>query len=133
MAHRPASGARAMRRLIRRVWRAAPVATVLLAVALAAAGYFGTRSVAAWIYWNDPAHRDQAIAGWMTPRYVAHSWNVPPEVVMQVVDRARDGDGPRSLDRIARDRGVPLAETILQLEAAIAAHRAAHPPGGADR
>ena len=48
--------------------------------------FFAVRLVASWIYWNDPAHRDVEIAPWMTPRYVAHSWRLPPEVVAETLD-----------------------------------------------
>jgi len=77
------------------------------------------------LYWSDPAHRDPKLQGWMTPRYVAHAWQVPPEVV-----RAALGDAPlpgprQSLDAIAQDRGVDPAALIAAIEASLDAHRAA--------
>lgn len=29
----------------------------------------------------DPAHQDQDLAAWMTPRYVAQSYKLPPNVL----------------------------------------------------
>ena len=85
---------------------------------------FAARSVMFMIYWADPRHQDQAIAGWMTPRYVAVSWQVPPEVVGDALGVARPAPGERrTLDEIAEQEGIPLAELARRLEAAIAAHR----------
>ncbi len=114
-----------MRTLIRRMWRAAPVATVVLAVALAATVFFGLRTARHWVYWNDPAHRDQAVAGWMTPGYIAHSWQVPREVVTQAIGLERRPEGPRNLDRLAQNQGRSVDDLIVEIEAAIAAFRAA--------
>lgn len=68
------------------------------------------------------APRDQIIEGWMTPRYVAHSWDVPREV-MTSLGFERGTDGPRPLNKIAEDRGIPVDVLITEIEAAIAAHR----------
>lgn len=109
--------------MLRKIWKAAPVATTILFAALAVSVFFAVRIGANWIYWNDPAHRDQHIAGWMTPRYVAHSWNLPPEVIAEAIS-LQPGEGrPASLDRIADERGIPVEELIRILENAIARHR----------
>ncbi|RME13786.1 MAG: hypothetical protein D6801_10515 [Alphaproteobacteria bacterium] len=111
--------------LVWRMWRAAPVATVVLALALAAFAVFAGRSVAFWVYWHDPAHREQVISGWMTPGYVAHSWHVPREVVLKALDLPAAPPKRRmSLDEIAAERGVPTEELIGEVERAIAAYRA---------
>ena len=109
---------------VRRIWKAAPIATVLLAVALVAGLFFSVRMTAHWIYWGDDAHRNQPIAGWMTPGYIAHSWHVPREVVIDAIDAPRCPDGPRNLDHLARDQGRPVADLVSEAEAAIAAYRA---------
>jgi hypothetical protein len=68
---------------------------------------------------------DSPIAGWMTPRYVSLSWDVPREIVAGALDvELGAGAGRRSLEALARDRGVPVEGLIAELEAAIAAHRA---------
>lgn len=111
-----------------RMWRAAPLATVVLVVALLASGVFAARTVAFWIYWSDPAHHQQAIEGWMPPGYIARSWQVPPEVVTGALDLPTGRAGrPQPLDEIARERGVPVETLIAQARAAIDAWRAAHP------
>ena len=70
---------------VKRLWAAAPIATLVLALALAAAGLFAVRGVAFWVYWSNPARHEQAIAPWMTPGYIAHSWQVPRDVVIDAV------------------------------------------------
>ncbi|MDE9448886.1 hypothetical protein J3R80_00200 [Aliiroseovarius sp. Z3] len=117
--------------LLKRMWAAAPVATIILAVALGLSVFFGVRTTTSWIYWTDPAHIDQPIEGWMTPRYVAMSWDVPRDVMMNALRIDRPEDGPPNLARLAEARGVTLDALIAEIEAAIAAHRAA--PDNKDR
>jgi hypothetical protein len=115
---------------LRRMWAAAPVATVVLVVALMASTFFGVRTVSNWVYWNDPAHIDQPIAGWMTPGYVAHSWDIPRPVMIEALALGEDDPKGRNLKRLAEAQGIPLDELIARIEAAIMAHRAATPQEG---
>jgi hypothetical protein len=110
---------------LRRIWQAAPVATVILGGALMVSLFFAVRLVAFWIYWADPAHRDQAIEPWMTPGYVAHSWDVPREVAFEALDLPPAPGGPRSLQELAAERGVSVDVLAADLQAAIDAFRAA--------
>lgn len=104
----------------KRLWRSAPIATLILVASLLVAGAFTVRSVAFWIYWNDPAHRAQAIEPWMTPRYIAHSWSVPPEVVLDALGEfERSKKGPMSLEQIADVQQIPADSLITSIEAAI--------------
>jgi hypothetical protein len=114
--------------LLRRIWQAAPVATVILGGALAVSLFFTVRLVAFWIYWADPAHRDQAIEPWMTPGYVAHSWGVPRELAFEALGLPPAPGGPRSLQELAADRGVAVDDLAQELQAAIEAFRDAQGP-----
>jgi len=109
---------------VKRMWTAAPVATVLLALALTACVFFGVRTTTSWVYWNDPAHIDQPIAGWMTPQYVAHSWDIPRYVMIEALALHQAGGGPRNLSRLAAERNISVEELISHLNAEIAAYRA---------
>ena len=108
---------------VKRMWRAAPWATAGLGLAIAVALFFAVRTALFWAYWADPAHRDEVIAGWMSPRYVATSWHVPPEVVGDAL--GLDQEKPRrvTLDQLAQERGVSVTELAAQLETAITAFR----------
>lgn len=114
---------------IKRMWQAAPAATVILAVALAASVFFGVRTASSWVYWSDPRHIDQPIAGWMTPRYVALSWDVPRAVMLEALGEVQPGGG-RNLAWLAEQRGMTLEALIAEIEATIAAHRAGATGGG---
>ena len=105
------------------LWRGQPIAVTLFILALSVTLFFGFRMVAFAIYWADPAHRDQELLGWMTPRYVAHSWRVPPEVLGNALS-LRPGEGrPLTLAEIAAQKGVSLAELIAQINLAIDTER----------
>ena len=85
--------------------------------------FFAARMAFFMIYWSDPAHRDQAVQGWMTPGYVAHSWDIPRDELLPALgDLARPGAG-LTLKQMAIESGVPLSELIDRIEAVIDAHR----------
>lgn len=118
-----------MVKLIRRAWAAAPLAVIILALASVAAGVFAVRSAMFWYYWSDPAHRDQQIAAWMTPGYIAHSWYVPRDVVLDALGAPRGKDArPRNLRELSDLLGVPVEQLVAQAESAIADYRALNPP-----
>ncbi len=108
------------RDLAGRMWRVAPVATVLLVLAIAASVYFGVRSAIHPMR----IEREQTIAAWMTPRYISRSWRVPSEVIRKALEMPQPRpNGPTSLSRLAEMRGVPIEQVIEEAEAAIAAFR----------
>ena len=117
-------------KIVKRAWQAAPVAVVILAGALLAAAFFTVRGLLFWIYWSDPAHRDQQIAGWMTPRYVALSWDIPREVMIDLVGLPRGEGRPQSIAQIAAELGLTTEAFIDRLETGIAAYRSGLPDGG---
>lgn len=117
-----------MIRFVKRLWAAAPVATVILAAALAVSLFFAVRMTMFWIYWNDPAHREQEIAGWMTPGYIAHSWQVPREVVLKALNAPMPPpNGPMNLRELAEANGMTVDELIAAAQTAIAEFRAQEP------
>ncbi|GAA3873650.1 hypothetical protein [Celeribacter arenosi] len=99
---------------LRRFWRAAPIATVVLVLSIAMAGFFTVRSLAFWFYWHGAESRQQPIEPWMTPGYIAHSWHVPPEIVLEAVGAPMPPPkGPMNLIDIAHLRDVPV-ETLVE-------------------
>lgn len=101
---------------------------MLLAAFLAVSAlavFFAIRTVTMAVYWSDERHLDQPLAGWMTPRYVSRSWDLPPDIVAGALQLDRtEKPGRQTLADIARDRGVPLDALIAALKTAIRAHRA---------
>jgi hypothetical protein len=118
----------------KRIWAAAPIATVVLALALAAILFFGVRSV---VFWHDRpprAEREQPVASWMTPRYIARSWKVPPKLIAEAIEAPMPPpDGPMSLKQIANLRGVPVEKVIAEAEAVISETRGPRNEEGAGR
>ena len=61
----------------------------------------------------------------MTPRYVAMSWGVPPEVVGDALVLERDSSGRRmTLADLAAARGMDVDAMAAQVTEAIEAYRA---------
>ncbi len=113
---------------VKRLWFAAPIATIILAVALAMSLFFAGKTAVFLVYWNDPVHREQQIAPWMTPGYIAHSWRVPREVVLQALDAPVPPPGGRmNLEALADYHGVTVDDLIAAVEAAIADYNSAAP------
>ena len=113
-----------MKRLLT-LWRARPWLTSAFLMACAVTLFFAGRFVAYSVYWA--THQEVPVEPWMTVGYVARSWGLEP--------RALDAEAgtpvpqvkghPQTLEEIARDRGVPVAEVIAEVEAAVAQLKAA--------
>ncbi len=106
-----------------RLWHEHRLVLLAFAAALAVTLFFLVRTAVFWVYWSDPARRDLAIEGWMTPGYVAQSWQVERELVGAVLGLEPGEARGRTLGEIAAARGVPLAELEAELMAAIAEAR----------
>ena len=108
---------------LRLLWREHRIALMAFLVAIAVTLFFAARFVAFTLYWSDPAHRNQAPEGWMTPGYVARSWQVPREDLFLELDLPTKPDRPRPLADIAAERGVPLPVLLDEVARAVAALR----------
>ncbi|SMY06524.1 hypothetical protein [Flavimaricola marinus] len=115
----------------RRFLAANPIGVLIFVIAIGAALTFGVRFGSEAWYFRDPAHREQTLESWMTPRYVGMSWGLPKEVIGPLMnldpDHPRDGTPP-TLDEVTADLGISLEELQQRIEAAktrIEAERAA--------
>jgi hypothetical protein len=87
--------------------------------ALILALLFAVRLTVFTLYWADPAHRNQPIAGWMTPGYVARSYDVDPAVIraaLPITPAARS-----TLADIAERSSIPLPVLLTHIDDAIRA------------
>ena len=118
---------------LRFLFRKHPLPTALLGVALAALAWFGFGLVREAMYFSDPAHREQDLALWMSPRYVGKSWDLPPEVIIRIMELEPDHK-QRTLEDVTQHLGITLDELQARVEAAKAEQRARHggPDGGPD-
>lgn len=110
---------------LKHLWAHHRVLLMVFSVALGALGFFGVKTISATIYWMDPAHQDQPLAGWMTPRYVARSYELPPDVLGDALFLVK-GEGPRrvSLDVIAAENDLTLVDLQARIDDAATAWRA---------
>lgn len=110
------------------LWTHNRKAFITFLIMVAFMGFFGVRAVGEFIYWSDPAKRDQTLAGWMTPRYVTRSYRVPPDVVRVAFDLQMDERMPRmSLETLSAQTGLSLQELEDRLTASVEAFRATRP------
>lgn len=106
------------RAMIRRVLLA------VLALALIGTLFFAVRIATSTALWREPAEPDAPIAGWMTPRYIARSWDIPPDVIAAALALEHDGGGRKiTLAELAAERGTDIATLTADLTLAIAAYR----------
>lgn len=101
------------------ILRRHPVAFPAFLLALCLTVVFAVRLAVFTLYWADPDHRAQAPQPWMTPRYIAHSWDLDPKDVAQTIGM----DAPidelwkkrPTLTQIAKTRGVPVEIVINEI------------------
>lgn len=105
--------------MIRTLWQKHRLASLLFLGALLVAAFFAVRLTMFTIYWSDPARREQPIEGWMTPGYVAMSWDVPKPIVAEAAGLSGTEGRRIRLDDIAAERGIPLEALIDEIEGAI--------------
>ncbi|AXX98176.1 hypothetical protein [Profundibacter amoris] len=91
---------------------------LLLAFILAAAAtlMFAVRLVVVTLYFSNPTHQNQPLEGWMTPRYLAYSYDLTADELEQVL-----GIDPSSVSRIhlknlLKDQGITLQELQSRLD-----------------
>jgi len=97
---------------LRRLWRHHRTALVAFALAAGLTLFFAIRFTVFTIYWADPAHRDRAPEGWMTPGYVARSWDIPRDALQTALGLPPPQGHPPTLRQIARDRGQDLPDFL---------------------
>ena len=107
------------------LWRARPWLTSAFLLACAVTLFFAGRFTVYTIYWA--THREVPVEPWMTVGYVARSWGLDPRELDLAagLPLPEEKGRPQPLAEIARDRGVPVAEVIAEVEAAVATLRAA--------
>jgi hypothetical protein len=106
------------------LWRARPWLTSAFLMACAVTLFFAGRLVFFTAYWA--THREMPVEPWMTVGYVARSWGLDPRALDAAAGLpAPEVKGrPQPLSEIARDRGVPVADLVAEVEAAVADLRA---------
>ncbi len=109
-----------MKRLIRQLWERNRIGLIAFVLAAAVSLFFVLRLGIFWVYWSDPAHRDQPIEGWMTPGYIAYSHDVPKELNADALDLTPGRHPHTTLEDIAEESGRTVEELKILLNAVIA-------------
>ncbi|MAM60110.1 hypothetical protein [Maritimibacter sp. UBA3975] len=100
-----------------------PILFAGFVLALVAVVLFTARTVHDAIRWDDYFGHEPEIAGWMTPRYIVRTWNVPPEILAEVLD-IEPGEAPRkTISELAVERGETPPELADRIETVIEAWR----------
>ena len=101
---------------LRHLWLHRRVSLIAFVAACCLAVFFLLRFTVATIYWSNPSHLEQHPAPWMTPGYVARSWDVDPREVAGALGLDPDTQPRgRTLADIAEARGVPVDVLIGDL------------------
>jgi len=113
-----------MMRMIKAYWQHHRLLLLGFVATLTLTLFFLTRLITATLYWSNPAHQDVVISGWMTPRYIARSYQVDPDLLFDALDFDPAPGRPLTLRDIADTTGRSLPELSAELQAAISAARA---------
>lgn len=111
---------------LRFFFRKHPIATVLLLLCLGGATVFAVRFTREAIYFSDPAHQRQDLEGWMSPRYVGKSWDLPPGEIVRIMELEPD-HRQRTLDDVTAHLGISMEALQQRVEAAKAQQMRHHP------
>ena len=74
------------------------------------------------IYFNDPRHQNVQLKAWMTPRYLALSYDLPRPVVMELLGIEKGSGRSARLDRLSDSLGLTLEELTEKVRAVKKAH-----------
>lgn len=100
---------------IKRAYKAAPIATVVLAISVVVALGFTVRVIADVI--DGPREQKEVvIEAWMTPKYISRTWHIPPAELGDLLNIEKRGGRPDNLEKLAADRGMDVEDLIAQLE-----------------
>jgi hypothetical protein len=96
-----------------------PVAATGFVLALGFTVFFGFQTISKAIYWADPDHHNQPPEAWMTPRYIAMSWQMDPRELAEELGMPKDPRKRPTLKWIAKHRDVPVEQVIKEATAIV--------------
>lgn len=109
-----------------RAYRRHPVLFPLFLFALLAVFWFGLKTTQDMMGAKGRFSADPVVAGWMTLGYIARTWNIPQDVLIESLNLA---DTPRkrmTISEIALDKGMTPPDYAAEVEAALDAWVAAN-------
>lgn len=107
-----------MLKALRYFWKEQPLALSAFLLAMGFLLFFGARFALQFVYFHDPAHRNQALEPWMSPKYVGMSYQLPPDIIRDVMQLERF-DGKRvTLKQLTEALDISLQELETRIRAA---------------
>nr|WP_321445708.1 hypothetical protein [uncultured Cohaesibacter sp.] len=99
-----------MLKALRYFWKEQPLALSAFLLALAFLLFFGVRFALHFTYFHDPIRRNQALEPWMSPKYVGMSYQLPPEVIRNVMQLDRFEGKRVTVKKVAEGLDISLKE-----------------------
>lgn len=109
---------------VKRLWHSHRLLLLAFGLAATLTLFFAVRMVVFGIYWADPKHQNQPLEGWMTLRYVAHSYDLQREDALAILGVSSPPGGRQSLQKLAREQGMTLQELQSRIDAFVASRPA---------
>ena len=75
------------------------------------------------IYFDDPRHKNEDLQPWMTPRYIALSYDLPRPVVLDLLNIEEGSDFPKRIDVLAERLGLSLSELTAKVRDTAASYK----------
>mgnify|MGYP006440837923 CR=1 FL=1 len=100
------------------LWRRHRFLFLAFITALVVTLFFAARLLVATVYWADPDHHDQPLEGWMTPRYVAHSYDLPSGMVHDILGLETTDGERRTLAEIVKTSDLTIEEIQQRVDEA---------------
>lgn len=107
----------------RRNWLILAVLLLALGVAL----FFASRFFLNFLTFNDLRNTDADLQPWMTPRFVVVSYDLPRELVFDVLELDPEEDRGLRLRRVAERQGVSMEELTERVREAAEDYRGQEP------
>lgn len=85
--------------------------------------WFGFTFMADAIYFNDPKHKDEELKAWMTPRYIVMSYELPREVVFEVLELSGEPGPGWRMSSVAAAQDMTLDELAAKVREAAKTYR----------
>ena len=99
----------------------------VLSCAIAVAVYFSFRVLADVLYFNAPRHVDVDLQPWMTPRYVVMTYDLPRDLVFDILGVDPGADRGVRLRQIAERQGLSMEDLTARVRTAAEIYRETQP------
>lgn len=108
---------------LKHFWRTNWILLLVFLSALAVVAWFGSHMLLSFLYFRDPQHKDVELKGWMTPRYIVMTYDLPRPLVLANLGLTNAEMHGRPLRSIGRDLNMTMEEMTEAVRAFAAEYR----------